>query len=112
MKLLWTYKTDNEPRQMHSLHAPLVIGSLPTTAGPKQVVVVGGVSDNVYAIDASSGALLWKEDFDSTYQPAPAAGGRGGGGGGSLICPGGRYSAARPLKYMAILVSIEGLWRF
>ena len=43
IKLLWKIKLDNQPRQMHSLHPPLVIGSLDTSGGPKQVVIQAGV---------------------------------------------------------------------
>src|SRR5688572_32073680 len=50
IKLLWKIKLDNQPRQMHSLLPPLVIGSLNTGGGPKQVVIQAGVSDNLYAI--------------------------------------------------------------
>ena len=32
MKLLWKRKLDNQPRQMHSLLEPLVIGSVTTKA--------------------------------------------------------------------------------
>ena len=49
IKLLWKIKLDNQPRQMHSLLPPLVIGSLNTNSGPKQVVIQAGVSDNLYA---------------------------------------------------------------
>src|SRR5665213_1746118 len=50
MKLLWKIKLDNVPRQMHALFPPLIINSLTTANGPKQVVIETGVSDNVYAI--------------------------------------------------------------
>ena len=37
MKLLWKLKLDNQPRVMHSLFPPLIIGRLNTPDGPKQV---------------------------------------------------------------------------
>lgn len=83
MKLLWKIKLDNEPRQMHSLLEPLVIGRLNTKAGPKEVVIQVGVSDNVYAIDAETGALIWKKHFESTYKEPPGARSP------SVLCPGG-----------------------
>src|SRR5215831_18221253 len=55
IKLLWTIKLDNQPHQMHSLHPPLVIGSLKTSHGQWQVVIQAGVSDNLYAIDVATG---------------------------------------------------------
>ena len=85
MKLLWKIKLDNQTRQMHSLFPPLIVGSAATSAGPKQIAVVAGVSDNLFGIDVEKGTLLWTRHFDSTYQePPPFPGGRGG-----VLCPGG-----------------------
>ena len=82
MKLLWTYKTDNEPREMHALFPPLIVGRVLTAGGPKQVAVVAGVSDNIYAIDVANGSLLWKHHFDTTFSPPPGVG-------FGTLCPGG-----------------------
>ena len=57
MQLLWKTKLDNQPRQMHSLLEPLVIGRVTTKSGPKELVIQAGVSDNVYALDAKTGEL-------------------------------------------------------
>ncbi len=84
MKLLWKTKLDNQPRQMHSLLPALVVGRVNTSNGPKQMVIVTGVSDNIYAIDADTGELIWKHHFKSDWTP-PADGGRGAG----ILCPGG-----------------------
>src|ERR1700724_2437573 len=51
MKLLWKLKLDNQPRVMHSLFPPLIVGRLNTPGGPKQVAIEAGSSDNIYAID-------------------------------------------------------------
>src|SRR5690348_11949081 len=58
LQLLWKTKLDNQPRQMHNLLEPLIIGRVETKNGPKQMVIQAGVSDNVYALDARSGELL------------------------------------------------------
>src|SRR3954470_3361971 len=52
MQILWKLQLDNQPQQMHSLFPPLIIDQLKTAAGTKQVLIVSGISDNVYAIDA------------------------------------------------------------
>src|SRR5450432_688213 len=52
MQILWKLQTDNQPQQMHSLFPPLVIDQLKTAAGAKQVLIVSGISDNIYAVDA------------------------------------------------------------
>src|SRR4051794_6198282 len=108
LKLQWKIKLDNEPRQMHSLLEPLVIGRVSTSSGPKQLVIQAGVSDNVYAIDADKGELLWKKHFDSTYKDAPGARGP------SVLCPGGMTANVTvgpgnaPGKYVIYAASWDG----
>jgi outer membrane protein assembly factor BamB len=108
MKLLWKTKLDNEPRQMHSLLEPLIIGRVETPRGPKEMVIQAGVSDNVYALDAKTGELLWKRHFESTYQDPP------GGRGPSVLCPGGMTANVTigpgdgPGKYKIYAASWDG----
>src|SRR5262245_64627534 len=83
MKLLWKTRLDNEPRQMHNLLPALIASNVTTAGGPKQIALVTGVSDNLYALDAETGAQLWKLHFQSDW--TPPAGGRGPG----ILCPGG-----------------------
>ena len=61
IKLLWKIRFDNETRAMHNLLPPLVIGSVDTASGPKQLVIQAGVSDNLYAIDVATGKLFWHQ---------------------------------------------------
>src|SRR2546427_7615307 len=75
MKLLWKLKTDNVPREMHSLLPALIVSRVTTSSGPKEIAVVTGVSDNIYAIDVEKGVLLWKKHFDFTAGPPPPGGG-------------------------------------
>lgn len=109
MKLLWKTKLDNQPRQMHALYEPLVAGSVSTRSGSKEVVLVGGVSDNLFAMDASNGQLLWKKHFNFNG-PEPQAG-RGGG----VLCPGGMTAnatiapAGAPGKYTVYAASWDGM---
>ncbi len=83
LQLLWKTKLDNETRQMHSLLEPMVIGRVETANGPRQLVIQAGVSDNVFALDARNGELVWKRHLESNFTPPP--GGRGYG----VLCPGG-----------------------
>ena len=85
MKLLWKYKTDNEAREMHALFPPLIVGRVLTAAGPKQVAIVAGISDNLYAIDVATGRLLWKHHFDTTFSPPPGVS-------FGTLCPGGQLA--------------------
>ncbi|MBL8178972.1 MAG: PQQ-binding-like beta-propeller repeat protein [Bryobacterales bacterium] len=108
IKLLWKLKTDNEPRQMHALFPALIAGTVNTASGPREIAVVAGVSDNIYAIDAKKGALLWKKHFQSSYQDPPT--GRGPG----VLCPGGLTATPTigpgdaPGKYILYVASWDG----
>src|SRR6266496_5718485 len=68
MKLLWKVKTDNMPREMHSLLPVLIASNVTTSSGPREIAVVTGVSDNIYAIDVEQGAIVWKKHFESNVQ--------------------------------------------
>jgi len=111
MKLLWTVQTDNLPRQLHNLFAPLIVSDVQTAAGPRELAIVAGVSDNIYAVDVEKGQQIWKRHFDSTYQEP--VGGRGGG----PLCPGGLTATpvaapgAAPGKYTVYAVSWDGRLR-
>lgn len=82
LKVLWKLKLENTPRQMHSLFPPLIIGQVSTAGGVKQIALEAGVSDNIYAIDADKGEILWKKHFE---YPPPAR----NGGATDPLCPGG-----------------------
>ncbi len=82
-KLLWKIQLDNEPRQMHALLPALVAENVRTGDGPREIVLVTGVSDNLYAIAAATGDLLWQRQFDLDWEPDP------NGRGAYLLCPGG-----------------------
>src|SRR5438874_10334149 len=57
-KLLWKIKLDNEVRQMHSIFPPLIVEKVNTPAGAKQIAIVAGVSDNIFAIDVETGQQI------------------------------------------------------
>jgi outer membrane protein assembly factor BamB len=107
IKLLWKLKFDNEPRQMHSLFPPLIIGKLNTRDGPREVVIETGVSDNLYAVDVEKGEILWKKHFPSSYTPPPNPR-------GDILCPGGITATpviaptTTPGKYTIYIASWDG----
>jgi outer membrane protein assembly factor BamB len=111
MKLLWKTKLDNEPRQMHNLLPVLIAGRVTTDKGPKEIVLATGVTDNLYAMDAANGELLWKHHFTSDWTPPP--GGRGAG----ILCPGGITAtpvigpAETPGKYVIYAAAWDGTLR-
>ncbi|MBC8164676.1 MAG: PQQ-binding-like beta-propeller repeat protein [Bryobacteraceae bacterium] len=86
LKVLWKLKLDNAPQEMHSLFAPLIVENVKTASGPKQIAVVAGISDNIYAIDVVTGKLMWKKHFE---YPVPERRGRPG----DPLCPPGQTAA-------------------
>ncbi len=111
MKLLWKLKLDNQPREMHNLLPALVVGRVNTANGPKQIVIVTGVSDNIYAIDADKGELLWKSHFETSWNPPP------GNRGVYVLCPGGITATPTigpgdaPGKYILYAAAWDGTLR-
>ena len=83
LKILWKLHLDNVPQEMHSLFPPLIIEKANTPGGVKQLAIVAGISDNIYAIDVSTGQLLWKKHF---VYPAPKKRGEPG----DPLCPTGQ----------------------
>ena len=110
-KLLWTIKLDNKPRQMHSLFPPLIVGRVDTRHGPKQIAVVAGVSDNLYAVDVETGKLLWEKHFDNNWTEEP------GRRPAYVLCPGGITAtpvigpSGTPGTYTIYAVSWDGRLR-
>ena len=111
MKLLWKIKLDNQARELHNLLPALVVGRVTTAGGPKQIVIVTGVSDNIYAIDADKGELLWKHHFETSWTPPP------GGRGVYVLCPGGITATPvigpgdAPGKYILYAAAWDGTLR-
>ena len=111
MKLLWKTKLDSQPREMHNLFPPLIATGVDTKAGKKEVLVVAGISDDIFAVDAQTGTQLWRKHFDNTW--APGGNGRSGG----TLCPGGQLAVPAmgmtgPGKYTIYAVAWDGrLWQ-
>ncbi len=108
-RLLWKIHLDNQPRQMHALLPALVVGHVNTEHGVKQIVIVAGVSDHIFAVDAGKGTLLWQKHFDSSFHDEPGA--RPGG----VLCPGGITATpvigptSTPGKYTVYAASWDGM---
>jgi len=85
LTLLWKTKLNNEQRQMHSLLEPLIIGRVQTTKGPRELVIQAGSGDNIFALDAKTGELVWTKHFESQYKEPEGAR-------ASVLCPGGMTS--------------------
>jgi outer membrane protein assembly factor BamB len=78
LKLLWKSQVKNEPRSLTALTAPVVTEGVTTPTGIRSVVYVAGSSDNLNAIDARTGELIWSRTFESHVLPKDA---------GMWLCP-------------------------
>jgi glucose dehydrogenase len=63
LKIVWKMQLDNKPIEMHSLFPPVIVDKVNTANGPKQIAIVAGVSDNIYAIDVQTAKILWRKIF-------------------------------------------------
>jgi len=63
LKLLYKSKVDNQARGLNSLTSPIVMSNLITYLGFKELLFVGGSSDNVFAIDAALNRPFWTSHF-------------------------------------------------
>jgi outer membrane protein assembly factor BamB/mono/diheme cytochrome c family protein len=75
--LQWKTVVPNEPLFLNGLTAPLLIRGVKTATGAKNLLLVAAASDQVFALDADTGDLLWKADFPGS-QPRPP---------GEWLCP-------------------------
>lgn len=78
LKLLWKTSIKNEPRSLSALTAPVVTEGVTTSTGIRSVVYVAGSSDNLNALDARTGELIWNRTFESHVLPKDA---------GMWLCP-------------------------
>jgi outer membrane protein assembly factor BamB len=69
LTLLWKSHLDNQPRELNSLTAPVNVEWVTTDKGMAEIVIVGGASDNLFALDAGSGKLIWKKTFEAEGKP-------------------------------------------
>lgn len=69
LKLDWKLKLDNQSKEMNSLTVPLIIEKAITPKGFKEIVIVAGSSDAVWAIDADSGTIIWERRFNTEGTP-------------------------------------------
>jgi len=107
-RLLWKMKLDTTARARHNLFPPLIVESVRTASGNKQIAVVAGVSDDLFGIDADTGTLLWTKRFDSSADPGPS----------TVFCPGGQVAVpviapnSTPGNYTLYALAGDGrLWQ-
>jgi len=72
ISLIWKAHLDNQPRELNSLTAPVNVEWVTTDKGMAEIVIVGGASDNLFALNADNGKLLWKKTFEPEAKPRQA----------------------------------------
>ena len=75
--LLWKAQLDVTPTRINgysTLTDPLVAEGVLTAQGVKTVVFTASAENNVYAMDADSGAVIWKRQFSNTAKAPTATG--------------------------------------
>jgi type 1 glutamine amidotransferase len=70
LALKWKTQLDNTPKELTSLSAPVVVDQVKVTLGIKEYVIVAGSSDDIYAIDADTGKLVWRKKFSMEGAPS------------------------------------------
>ncbi len=73
MGLAWKTLLPNQPLAMNGLTAPLVVRGVATPSGSRNLVLVAGSSDHVFALDADTGELVWKVDAPAEARRPPGA---------------------------------------
>ena len=76
LNLLWRLQTDHKPSTINrysSMTDPLVVHGVQTPQGVKSLVYVASADNDVYAIDADKGVIVWKKSFPYTVPPPQAA---------------------------------------
>jgi len=69
LELKWKTQVKNEPRSLTALTAPVVASGVVTAQGIKTLVYVAGSADRFFALDASTGNLVWSLNFETHVLP-------------------------------------------
>lgn len=69
LQLDWKIKLANEPKELNSLTAPVVIEPVYTNRGAEEYLIVGGSSDNLFAINTDTGKIIWQKHFTNEAGP-------------------------------------------
>jgi outer membrane protein assembly factor BamB len=71
LQLQWKAQLDTAPSEvvLSTLTAPVVVESVRTSQGPKDLVFVVGAKDTIYALDAGAGQVVWQKRFPNNLPP-------------------------------------------
>jgi len=66
LKLLWKVKVAAKPMGMQSFREPLIVTGVATADGPRTLAILAEASNQVFALDAESGKVVWQTQLKWT----------------------------------------------
>ena len=71
LKLLWNTQLSTPPKEivLSTLTAPLVVEGVSTPQGSRNLVLLLGADDTVFALDAGTGKVFWQKSFANPATP-------------------------------------------
>ena len=82
LKLLWKITLETKQRSVYSLYGPLIVERAITDRGFKELAIVAGADNDLFAVDADLGKLFWKKHFEWRADVPESTQ-------ASFLCPGG-----------------------
>ena len=73
LELKWKVQVKNEAKSIFALLTPLVASDVTTPHGKKTLVYVAGSSNNISALDAADGTVVWSREFEAHVLPKDEA---------------------------------------
>ena len=75
LKLLWSTQLSTPPRDvvLSTLTAPVVVAGVETSQGTKNLVLLLGADDTLFALDADGGKILWQKTYPNPVPPGRPA---------------------------------------
>src|SRR6516165_9837113 len=78
LRLLWKVKVPTKTMGMLSFREPLIVSGIKTAEGVRTFAVLTGAANDVYAIDADSGTVVWQKKLKwASGQPQEEGEGEG-----------------------------------
>jgi outer membrane protein assembly factor BamB len=104
-KLIWRVQLNSTSRSMHNLFPPLIAQNVQTPQGTREVGLVAGVTDDLFAVNLENGQVIWRRRFENRLaNQAPVD---------NVLCPGGQTAVPALVqtsagKYTVYAVSWDG----
>ena len=64
LQLLWKVHLPTRQRSVYSLYGPVIAERAITDRGFKEIAFVAGANNDLFAVDANLGKILWQKHFD------------------------------------------------